>query len=346
MQPKFTMDKDFIKFPHLSKNVYTSRQPVVFLENSKISTTDPLDKLNQELRDFYATIRLKSIENEMRDELVTAIKSYLSEYTIFTFGSHSTGLSLPTSDIDIAVEGEISKSNDILNKIKIKLEKCPLINSKTMFHLSKARVPILKFTDNLYNLKFDLSVNEGNVRKQTKYILTKLEETPSMKPFYILLKNFMKIRELTDVKRGGLCSYALFLMVVQFFQLHPLLQSSCVDPLENLGVLFLDFFQYFGYCAPGAKYSILKNAYFALKNGNVYGIEDPNDTTNDPALLCTNGHAIVDVFVHVYRIMTQIFKLKNNKDKSLLSVWMKINQAEELWRSRNIEKYVELKDKK
>ena len=59
-----------------------------------------------------------------------------------------------------------------------------------------------------------------------------------------LLKYILNFRGLNEVWTGGLGSYALTLLVVNFFQQHP--REKAKDPNENLGTLLLEFFELYG----------------------------------------------------------------------------------------------------
>ena len=60
----------------------------------------------------------------------------------------------------------------------------------------------------------------------------------------IILKYILNCRGLNEVWTGGLGSYALTLLVVNFFQQHP--RKTAKESGESLGVLLLEFFELYG----------------------------------------------------------------------------------------------------
>jgi len=107
----------------------------------------------------------------------------------------------------------------------------------------------------------------------------------------MLVKAFLKQREINEVFSGGLGSYSTVLLVISFLQMHPKVRRGEIDPSQNLGVLvneFLEFYgKYFNY--PEVGISVLDGgSYFGKrrrgwggKSGIQLSIEDPCDTEND-----------------------------------------------------------------
>ena len=71
-----------------------------------------------------------------------------------------------------------------------------------------------------------------------------LGDFPLLKQLVMLLKYILNHRGLNEVWTGGLGSYALTLLVVNFFQQHP--RESAKITGENLGTLLLEFLELYG----------------------------------------------------------------------------------------------------
>jgi len=67
-----------------------------------------------------------------------------------------------------------------------------------------------------------------------------LSENEIIEPLILVLKQFLKVNGLNDPYYGGLSSYALFLMIVSFLQMHQVPKSLCE---VNLGQVLLNFIQ-------------------------------------------------------------------------------------------------------
>lgn len=346
------MDKEFIGLFHKTKNrKYKCKSPEAFLDDRDTKLNmEPMDKLNYELKELYDILSPRKEEICLRRyllrKMVDLLERNIENATVSTFGSYECGLFLPVSDFDIVVcpMKMLGNQNTVLKEIRSIILKTDFISTESIIHLSKAKIPILRCADETFGHRFDISVGHTNGLSQAKYIKKILSEKPYMRPFVVLLKHFLRTRDISESKRGGLCSYAQFLMMLHFFQLHPLVQTQCIDPYENIGVLFMDFFQYYGFNMNGNAKITIQNPGYRNKDDNnlTFSIEDPIDHTHDAGSLCSNGYAIMDVFNHAYRIMSTVFHKKIPDRKSLSSLWMKKSKAEETWRERNILKWRDL----
>ncbi len=136
------------------------------------------------------------------------------------FGSFSTGLYLPTSDIDVVVFGKWP------NLPLTTLEKVLRISgiASDIKVLSRATVPIVKFTDADTGLRIDISFNMENSIDAARLIVRYLETYPCLRLLVFVLKQFLFQRELNEVWTGGLSSYGLILMCISFLQVSWLVQ--------------------------------------------------------------------------------------------------------------------------
>jgi non-canonical poly(A) RNA polymerase PAPD5/7 len=233
--------------------------------------------------------------------------------------------------------------NKVLKKISTVLHESELIERSSIIHLSRAKIPILKCKNVNFGYRFDISVNQRLGIKQVGFITNEVTKRPYLKQFSILLKHFLKVRGLNESSRGGMCAYAQFLMLLSFFQLHPLLQTEgIIDPLENIGVLFMDFFQFYSFDFNYQNVTIsVRDAMYKRNTSDeaALSIEDPVDETHDVGYFCTNMASIRDVFSHSYRVMACVVRGVNRPEDSLLSLWMGTSKNEEMWRINVIEEY-------
>ncbi|TBU21026.1 putative poly(A) polymerase [Hamiltosporidium tvaerminnensis] len=259
------MDDSFIPYKSVNiKSDYSSKTPTHFLY-TKIPDTytkktavpqyiSPLERLNTELLTLSQTLKPTPTEIEIRNFLISKFQLlFLEKLNLHctVMGSYSHNLFLTTSDIDLSISCPTIKSdsnqkkeeNILLKKICLILQNTEFIEPISIIHLNKARIPIIKCRDILYKIRFDISINNMS---QSRYVHTALQKKPYLHNFCLVLKYFLFKRDMSQTRRGGLCSYAQFLLLNHFFNLHPLIQLKTVNPLLNMGVLFMDFFQYFG----------------------------------------------------------------------------------------------------
>uniref|UniRef100_A0A8C7TLI3 polynucleotide adenylyltransferase n=1 Tax=Oncorhynchus mykiss TaxID=8022 RepID=A0A8C7TLI3_ONCMY len=120
--------------------------------------------LHEEINDFYKHMSPREEEERMRMEVVDRIERVIKDLwptaDVQVFGSFSTGLYLPTSDIDLVVFG--NWENLPLWTLEEALRKKNVTDENSIKVLDKATVPIIKLTDFRTEVKVDISFNVKN----------------------------------------------------------------------------------------------------------------------------------------------------------------------------------------
>lgn len=131
-----------------------------------------------------------------------------------------------------------------------------------------------------------------------------------------MLKQFLLQRDLKEVFTGGISSYSLILMVISFIQLHP--RHEVRLPGANLGVLLLEFFEfygrYFNYYKVGIrvkdggsfvpKSEIQKNMDSNYRS-SILCIEDPLNPANDIGKNSYGALMVKDAFEYAFGTLHQ-----------------------------------------
>ncbi|XP_039379949.1 terminal nucleotidyltransferase 4A isoform X2 [Mauremys reevesii] len=273
--------------------------------------------LHEEIIDFYDFMSPRPEEATMRREVVkrieTVIKDLWPTADVQIFGSFSTGLYLPTSDIDLVVFGKWERPP--LQLLEQALRKHNVAEPYSIKVLDKATVPIIKLTDQETEVKVDISFNVETGVKAAQFIKEYMKKY-SLLPYLILvLKQFLLQRDLNEVFTGGISSYSLILMAISFLQLHPRIDARRAD--ENLGMLLVEFFELYGrnfnYLKTGiriknggayiAKEEIMK----AMTNGyrpSMLCIEDPLLPGNDVGRSSYGAMQVKQVFDYAYIVLS------------------------------------------
>ena len=235
---------------------------------------DPVG-LHEEIEDFYKYMTPRPSEFRMRYEVATRVTHLLKQKwpqaEVHMFGSVSTGLFLPTSDIDLVVIGNWAKTP--IFTLEEELKKADIAVKDTINPLDKTAVPVIKFTDKQTEVKVDICFNRRSGMDGVKVILEFVQQFPILPKLVLVLKQFLTQRNLHEVFFGGISSYALVLLVVSFLQLHP--RNAAHDPNANLGVLLIEFFELFG-----RNFNYLKTAITVLDGGSYFSKEDVPDHEN------------------------------------------------------------------
>ncbi|GAA5912761.1 uncharacterized protein JCM6883_006225 [Sporobolomyces salmoneus] len=108
----------------------------------------------------------------------------------------------------------------------------------------------------------------------------------------LLVKAFLAQRGMNEVFTGGLGSYSIICLVISFLQLHPKIQSAQIQPSRNIGLLFVEFLEYYGkhfnfdeagitLKGRGGYFNKHDKGWFRQNQPYLLSIEDPNDPSND-----------------------------------------------------------------
>ncbi|KAB5525851.1 hypothetical protein PHYPO_G00144970 [Pangasianodon hypophthalmus] len=273
--------------------------------------------LHEEIKDFYEYMSPRPEEEQMRLEVVDRIQRVIKDLwpsaDVQVFGSFSTGLYLPTSDIDLVVFGNWETLP--LWTLEEALRKRNVADENSIKVLDKATVPIIKLTDAHTEVKVDISFNVHSGVKAANLIKDFKKKFPVLPYLVLVLKQFLLQRELNEVFTGGIGSYSLFLMAVSFLQLH--YREDVCSPNSNMGVLLIEFFELYGrhfnYLKTGirikdggsyvAKDEVLKGMLDGYRPSMLY-IEDPLQPGNDVGRSSYGAMQVKQAFDYAYVILS------------------------------------------
>ncbi|GMF17502.1 unnamed protein product [Phytophthora lilii] len=199
------------------------------------------------------------------------------------FGSYSTGLWLPSSDVDVVVMG-LSNSEDedvptrfVPDGVKELEQLARQLRPQRSWVqrvdvVRGAKVPVAKLVlrrgsqkegDSSALLRVDISIENvqtSHGMEASKLVRQYVSDLPRLKPLLMVLRQFLREKALNSAFTGGLSSYAVtllavFLMEMQRHQPEDEEQENKIDgeketPEERearkLGQLLLDFLEYYG----------------------------------------------------------------------------------------------------
>ena len=181
--------------------------------------------LQKDLEDYQQYIQSEiEKKREKINDIITQLQSVVNEidqnYTVHLYGSYSTGLCLPWSDIDTVIISNDGKyDTNFLSKLNGKLAKKEWVKDQNF--IDRATIPIIKLiSKDEYNFHIDISMSSENHfgLKTVTLVNDYLKEYKVLKPIILALKTLLKNGNLNDPYKGGLSSYGLILMVVSFIQ--------------------------------------------------------------------------------------------------------------------------------
>ncbi|XP_055795539.1 terminal nucleotidyltransferase 4B-like isoform X1 [Salvelinus fontinalis] len=303
--------------------------------------------LHEEIQDFYAYMSPRPEEERMRREVVERIERVIKDLwptaDVQVFGSFSTGLYLPTSDIDLVVFGKFREGDSLpLWRLEEALRKHKVVEENSVKVLDKATVPIIKLTDSLTEVKVDISFNMKNAVKAAALIKDYKKKYPVLPYLVLVLKQFLLQRDMNEVFTGGISSYCLFLIAVSFLQLHS--REDACSPNANTGVLLIEFFELYGrhfnYLKTGirikdggcylSKDEVQKSMLDGYRPSLLY-IEDPLQPGNDVGRSSYGAMQVKQVFDYAYMVLSHAVSpiakyYPNNHRESILGRIIRVTQ--------------------
>mmetsp|Transcript_10554 Transcript_10554/g.20315 ORF Transcript_10554/g.20315 Transcript_10554/m.20315 type:complete len:520 (+) Transcript_10554:134-1693(+) len=246
---KQTFKKKPSKKPQARQFKRYERSDEMMLRNRERDYTSTLHK--EDAKEQPSLLHLAPIQHTTRDQLIKALNAdlmrfakELDEWQYSTepsyakaigtieevikqvwplaetkiYGSYSTKLHLPSSDIDLVlvnVEGTLAELQEVIKGIQ-GVEQIRLISS--------AYIPVLKivFRQDHLKLQFDITLQDTRHRglRACEFVKRVLSQSQLIKPIFMAFKQLFYWVDCHEAFKGGLSSYSLFLMTAYFFQQH------------------------------------------------------------------------------------------------------------------------------
>jgi non-canonical poly(A) RNA polymerase PAPD5/7 len=258
--------------------------------------TNPAQMLHEEIKAFVDYVTPTPEEHEMRTLVVECIRrTVVSQWPgskVSPFGSFETGLYLPQGDIDLILQNEhlLEAPRTTLHRLASLFRHYNIGTNIQV--IAKAKVPIIKFVSTYGNFPVDISINQVNGLAAGRIVNNFIKHMPALRPLALVVKMFLQQRGMNEVYTGGLGSYSLVIMVASFLKMHPKIRRGEIDPMRNLGVLLVEFFElyghYFNYDETGISlrdggcyFSKAERGWLVPNQPFLLCIEDPQDRSND-----------------------------------------------------------------
>ena len=247
------INPNIIEIPYNNNFIYKFNSPILRDDlNNELNYEYIYSQLKIDLLDYTAYVhnknsKLESIIHELKNLIKNTVKICLSdEYEVKVYGSRETGVCLPWSDIDFVIICKDIGYFEPLSKIYEYLK----INYKNfeIKYISTTQIPIIKINtgQNYKNISLDVSIElpEHHGGECVQFIKNKLKEFEVLSPITFALKTIFQKAKINDPYTGGLSSYGIILMIINFLQKQ---QKNGIDiSMNNLGKLFYELLYFYG----------------------------------------------------------------------------------------------------
>ncbi|KAJ3077210.1 hypothetical protein HDU98_006397 [Podochytrium sp. JEL0797] len=299
--------------------------PPIWAHDGREYSSDLTEMFNQEVQDYVHYISPTPAEHSLRHLTIERLRFVVSrlwpQATVEVFGSFSTKLYLPTSDVDIVIMGTGLRAPASLFELSVALKDHGYATACQV--IAKAKVPIIKYTDALTTFPVDISINMPSGLQAAQIVSHFLQEPngvgEAIRGLMYLLKQFLLARYLNEPFNGGCGSYALLLLVSSFVKLHPLIQLGTIDPSQNLGFLFMEFLELYGRffnfdqigiscdLNNGPEYFLKRDMPPMARKIGLLTLLDPQDSSNDVGGGAFNFYTIRGEFFRAFQRIQCIF---------------------------------------
>lgn len=183
------------------------------------------------------------------------IQRSLKGYDVEVFGSERNGIAFATSDIDFRLMQPSQMPDPAVDRLPPtrqervqRLRKLQSLFNRTIkWHpeyflpaFRYARYPLISAQHKSSGLDIQI-VLSNDTSLSNAMIQNYMDEIPYLRKLYYVVKNILDIRGLTDVYRGGIGSYSIFMMLVASIKHMPHERQDAAGALLN----FLKFYSTF-----------------------------------------------------------------------------------------------------
>jgi non-canonical poly(A) RNA polymerase PAPD5/7 len=196
--------------------------------------------------------------------------------------------------------------------------------------ITRAKVPIIKFTDKQTGIRVDISVENDTGLIALQTFAQWKEKYPAMSIIVVLIKQMLAMRNLNEVFHGGLGGFSIICLVVSVMQHMPEIQSENMDPSLHYGELLLNFLDLYGnkfnlqstgiVVEPPGYFDKIRNPH-KKQNMNGLTIVDPNKPDNDISggsrKIATVFKCFRTAYSEIQRRLAEIYSGENVEDSIL-----------------------------
>lgn len=292
--------------------------------------------LHEEINDFYDYMKPRPSEIRMRMDVISRVMNVvLYRYPsarIEPFGSFTTGLFLPTSDLDLVI---FQIPQPSLFALEEDFRACDMVSEGSMRVLDKLSVPVMRYTDKATGIKVDISLNHSTGFESVDMVIQFVQTYRFLPKLVLLLKHFLVQRDLNEIYKGGISSYCLILLLVSFLQHHPRYAGTDFSS-ANLGELLIEFFELYG-----GRFNYLKTGICVLNGGSYISkeeiqahdflyVRDPARPTDNAGRNCFGMWQVKQAFEVAYKRLSSAVLSRENpvpKRESILGAIVEVPET-------------------
>ena len=179
------------------------------------ASSEALTGFEKPLQRTVSNHRLSTGDLKRKESLIKHLeKSITSKFSgskLTAFGSSESGLSLKTGDLDLCLQSAKVDQKKVIKRISGMLRGQGM---ESVQALTRAKVPIVKFTDPRSGMHVDISINNTLAIHNTKLLAQYAKLDERVKQLAVCVKHWALHRNLSDAPNGTLSSYGWSVLVI------------------------------------------------------------------------------------------------------------------------------------
>jgi DNA polymerase sigma len=164
-------------------------------------------------------------KDSLINHLEKSISSKFKGSKLTAFGSSESGLSLKTGDLDLCLQLPGADQKKIVKRISGMLRGQGM---ESVQALTRATVPIVKFTDPRSGMEVDISINNNLALHNTSLLKAYADKDERVRKLAICVKHWALHRNISDAHSGTFSSYAWSVLVINH-----LIKSGIIPNLQS-----------------------------------------------------------------------------------------------------------------
>ena len=214
-------------------------EPISLVETTEANILPQKSSIH--LKEFYNKAILPILLTDTREKFLRRLTHILNDgltsiphppnttgrappVNVEMFGSSVNNLGLLESDVDLSIIDPTYSSNHPYSNMNVVGKILRKFYSKIIV-ISRARVPIIKFYDSKSGLECDINFNYALGISNSSLLASYTFLDPRVRPLVMLVKYFVKCRNINDASKNTISSYAWSLMVLAFLQNRGILKN-------------------------------------------------------------------------------------------------------------------------
>ncbi|KAK3789528.1 hypothetical protein RRG08_004598 [Elysia crispata] len=211
---------------HLSQPLPSTASSVrVDSDNYIVPVSHGTEKITMAIWNYFISHQMSDEDLKkkllLRKSLLSVLTGAFPNCRLFMVGSSMTGFATRNSDVDMCLmvtPDEVDQKRDatlILSCIARSLKSCSFVRQAQVI---RAKVPILKFYDQVSGVECDLNINNLIGIRNTHLLRHYAYMDWRVRPLILFIKKWARFHDINDASKKSISSYSLSLMLIHYLQ--------------------------------------------------------------------------------------------------------------------------------